>query len=198
MLSEAGQLLTLEQAVSTEFEIAACLAEADCGPALRFDRVNGYAMPIVGNMLNSLPRIAMGLGTTPASLQRGIVAAVEAPLAHRLLASAPCQEEIIVDPKLARRIADPTVLREGAGRLYHRRRDRRQGPAHRPDQSFDRAADAARRQPRVRRHRAKSSSRGAGAAARDAARRSISPSASAIIPPCWWRPVSISGLAMMN
>jgi 2,5-furandicarboxylate decarboxylase 1 len=114
-LSEAGDLLVLEQALSTEFEVAACLAEVDSGPALRFDRVNGYGMPIVGNMLNSLPRIAMGLGITAANLQRAIVAAIEAPLQHRLLTSAPCQEQIIVDPKLAEELPIPRFFEKEKG-----------------------------------------------------------------------------------
>lgn len=114
-LSEAGDLLVLEQALSTEFEVAACLAEVDSGPALRFDRVNGFGIPLVGNMLNSLPRIAMGLGTTAANLQRAIVGAIEAPLAHRLLAAAPCQEQVIVDPELAEELPIPRFFEQEQG-----------------------------------------------------------------------------------
>jgi 2,5-furandicarboxylate decarboxylase 1 len=114
-LSEAGDLLALAQVVSTEFEVAACLAEVDSGPALHFDRVSGYRMPIVGNLLNSLPRIAMGLGTTAANLQRTIVAAIEAPLAHRLLASAPCQEQVIIDPALTEELPIPRFFEQEQG-----------------------------------------------------------------------------------
>jgi 2,5-furandicarboxylate decarboxylase 1 len=115
LLGEAGELLVLDQAVSTEFEVAACLAEVDGGPALRFDYVNGHAMPIVGNLFNSLPRIAMGLGTTAANLQRAIVAAIEAPLAHRLLAAAPCQEQVIIDPELAEELPIPRFFEKEQG-----------------------------------------------------------------------------------
>jgi 4-hydroxy-3-polyprenylbenzoate decarboxylase len=76
-LDAAGQVTTIEQTVSTDFEIAACLAELDAGPALRFERVNGHQMPVVGNLLNSLARVAMGLGTTQPKLQSAIIGAIE-------------------------------------------------------------------------------------------------------------------------
>ena len=99
-LEAAGQVASIGEPISADFEIAACLAEADAGPALRFEKVSGHKMPIVGNLLNSLPRFAMGLRTTQTKLQSAIIAAIEAPLAHRVLTSAPCQEKIVVDPAL--------------------------------------------------------------------------------------------------
>ena len=59
-LGEAGDLKTIAEPVDLEFEIAACLAEADGGPALRFDAVRDHRLPVVGNVLTSLPRIAAG------------------------------------------------------------------------------------------------------------------------------------------
>jgi len=114
-LDAAGQVTSIAQPVSLEFEIAACLAEADGGLALRFDRVPGHTMPVVGNLLNSLPRIASGLGTTPAALQASIIAAIEAPLAHRVLASAPCQEETIPDPLLIDELPIPHFFEHERG-----------------------------------------------------------------------------------
>src|SRR5271156_2500858 len=99
-LDAVGQVASIREPVSADFEIAACLAEADAGPALRFEQVGGHQMPIVGNLLTSLPRFALGLRTTQAKLQSAIIAAIEAPLAHRVLTSAPCQEEVVVDPAL--------------------------------------------------------------------------------------------------
>ena len=96
----AGDLRTIAEPVDLQFEIAACLAEADGGPALRFDAVRGQRMPIVGNVLTSLPRIASGLRTTPAQLQTAIVSAIEHPLEHRITATAPCQEHVVKAPLL--------------------------------------------------------------------------------------------------
>ena len=198
-LEAAGQVASISEPVSADFEIAACLAEADAGPALRFEQISGHQMPVVGNLLNSLPRFAMGLRTTQAKLQAAIIAAIEAPLAHRVLTSAPCSGKSRRRSRVDRRTADPAFLRTRARPLHHRRRHRRQGSAHRSDQSFDRAADAARRQSRVRRHCAEPSSRRAGAASARARReRSISPSASATTRRCWSPPVFISAWAMTN
>jgi UbiD family decarboxylase len=57
-LEQQGQMQMISAPVSLDYDIAACLAEADRGPALRFDNVVGHSMPVVGNLLNSLPRFA--------------------------------------------------------------------------------------------------------------------------------------------
>jgi 2,5-furandicarboxylate decarboxylase 1 len=114
-LNGAGQVTSIAQPVSADFEIAACLALADSGPAMYFEHVIGQRMPVVGNLLNSLPRIAAGLGTTTASLQSTIVAAIEAPLPHRLLPSAPCQREVILDPALSTELPIPRFFEHENG-----------------------------------------------------------------------------------
>jgi 4-hydroxy-3-polyprenylbenzoate decarboxylase len=116
LLEGAGELVAIAQPVELDFEIAACLAEADRGPALRFDQVVGHGMPIVGNLLNSLPRMAMGLGVAPADLQRHLVAAIEWPLAHRVVTSAPCQEEIVPEPGLGEILPIPRFFEHERGR----------------------------------------------------------------------------------
>jgi 4-hydroxy-3-polyprenylbenzoate decarboxylase len=114
-LDQAGELATIAQPVRREFEIAACLAEVDGGAALRFERVVGHAMPVVGNLLNSLLRIATALGTTRAGLQATIVAAIERPLQHRALATAPCQEHLVVDPVLPDELPIPRFFENERG-----------------------------------------------------------------------------------
>ncbi len=194
-LEAAGQVASIGEPISADFEIAACLAEADAGPALRFEQIGGHQMPVVGNLLNSLPRFAMGLRTTQAELQGAIIAAIEAPLAHRVLTSAPCQEKIIVDPVLVDELPIPRFFEHERGPYITAgaivAKDRRT----RSDQSFDRAADAARRQPRVCRHCAEPSSGRAGAASacarRDARYRRLHRQSSRR---CWSPPVFISDL----
>ena len=114
-LEAAGQVASISEPISADFEIAACLAEADAGPALRFEQVSGHKMPVVGNLLNSLPRFATGLRTTQAKLQSAIIAAIEAPLAHRVLTSAPCQEKIVVDPVLVDELPIPRFFEHERG-----------------------------------------------------------------------------------
>jgi 2,5-furandicarboxylate decarboxylase 1 len=118
-LEDSGDLVTIPQPVHLEYEIAACLAEAASGPALRFSRVIGRkdvrAMPIVGNLLNSLPRFAAGLRCTVETLQSSVVAAIEKPMTHRVVSSAPCQEEIIAEPSLAVELPIPRFFEKEAG-----------------------------------------------------------------------------------
>src|ERR1700722_15574087 len=83
-LRGAGDLAPISQPVNLDYEIAAYLVARDSGPALHFAHVNGPAdsrlMPIVGNLLNALPRFALGLGGKSDALQARLVAAIEKPL----------------------------------------------------------------------------------------------------------------------
>jgi 2,5-furandicarboxylate decarboxylase 1 len=114
-LEVAKQLTSIAQPINADFEIAACLAEADAGPAMRFDKVGANKMPVVGNLLNSLPRFALGLKTTPANLQSAIIAAIEKPLPHRVVNTAPCQEEMIADPVLSEELPIPRFFAHERG-----------------------------------------------------------------------------------
>jgi 3-polyprenyl-4-hydroxybenzoate decarboxylase len=63
--------------------------------------VIGHAMPVVGNLLPSIERMALALGVPPGNLQSTLVAAIERPIAARLVESAPCQDFLVPDPDLA-------------------------------------------------------------------------------------------------
>lgn len=115
-LKQEGDLITIAEPVGLDFEIAACLAEASRGPALHFDHVSGHRMPVVGNLLNSRSRMAASLGVAPAALQQRIVAAIERPLEHRILPSAPCQEEVVAEPALGDLLPIPRFFEHEEGR----------------------------------------------------------------------------------
>src|SRR5262245_38594043 len=106
-LERAGELVSIAQPVGLDYELAACLGEADGGPALRFTAVRGHTMSVVGNLLNSRTRIAAGLGTAPHALQGSIISAIERPSPHRIVTSAPCQEQVIVNPVLTQQLPIP-------------------------------------------------------------------------------------------
>src|SRR3984957_19686793 len=118
-LKDAGDLATISQPVALDYEIAGCLAELDSGPALQFLDVKSpstaYAMPVVGNLLNSLPRFAKGLSTATGELQASLIAAIEKPLPHRVVSSALCQQDIIVAPSLAAELPIPRFFEKEAG-----------------------------------------------------------------------------------
>jgi len=114
-LDRVGALRHVPHPVNRDFEIAACLAEADDGPALQFDHVTGQAMPVVGNLLNSLRRFADALRVTPATLQGAIIRAIENPLQHRMVSSAPCQELSVADPMLTNELPIPRFFEHESG-----------------------------------------------------------------------------------
>nr|WP_249780662.1 UbiD family decarboxylase [Bradyrhizobium sp. dw_78] len=118
-LCAAGELVSIPQPVRADYEVASCLAEIDRGPALHFTNVIGAsgaaAMPIVGNLLNSLPRFAVGLGSTIEKTQETLLVAIDRPLPHRELPSAPWQEQIIAEPSLADQLPIPRFFEKEAG-----------------------------------------------------------------------------------
>src|SRR5271156_619456 len=83
-LQRERQLLRISEPVDTVFEISAYLAELGCGQAALFDSVRGHRLRVVGNVLNSIERIARGLAVERASLRTKIVQAIRSPLARRL------------------------------------------------------------------------------------------------------------------
>jgi len=113
-LEQGGQLRTVSAPVKREYELAACLAEA--GSPLRFDHIVGHEMPVAGNLLSSLTNLCAALGVERAlDLQSSIIAAVEQPLKGRLVASAPCQQHIVVNPILVEELPIPWFFEKETG-----------------------------------------------------------------------------------
>src|SRR5581483_4466558 len=118
-LAGAGELVSIPDAVELDYELAACLAQADDGPALQFANIKQPTakpvMPVVGNLLNSLSRLAAGLGCAPRAMQAALIAAIEKPLPHRIVTAAPCQEHIVVDPALNAELPIPRFFAKEGG-----------------------------------------------------------------------------------
>jgi 4-hydroxy-3-polyprenylbenzoate decarboxylase len=118
-LAEAGDLVTIPDPVALDYDVAACLAQADDGPALQFQNIKGgagkAAMPIVGNLLNSLPRFASGMSSSTRAMQATLIAAIEKPLPHRIVTSAPCQEHIVERPSLSDELPIPRFFEKEGG-----------------------------------------------------------------------------------
>src|SRR3972149_4381742 len=100
MLSERGAVRMVEAPTAIEYEIAAHLALTGAGPALVFENVTDHTLRVVGNLLPTRERIALGLSTSPDQLQKKLVDAICAPMPGRWLDEAPCQEIAIERPDL--------------------------------------------------------------------------------------------------
>ncbi len=115
-LERERQLLRITEPVDPVFEISSYLAELAYGQAALFESVRGHRLRAVGNVLNSMERIARGLAVERASLQAKIVRAVRSPLARRLVEGAPCQEVMVVDPDLETELPVPHFFPGESGR----------------------------------------------------------------------------------
>ena len=113
-LEQSGELKAITAQIERDFEIAACLSEARLC-ALRFDNVAGTSVPVVGNLLTSVTRIAASLDLPREELQARINLAIARPLAHRIVASGPCQERIILDPSLLDELPIPRFFEKETG-----------------------------------------------------------------------------------
>ncbi len=78
-LEEAGELHRVTVPVSARFEIAeiASRAAAIDSPALLFEKVDGYAFPVVANLLASRERIRLALGREPETIGLELTLAAE-------------------------------------------------------------------------------------------------------------------------
>src|SRR2546426_11757818 len=94
LLEARGELRAVQGSVDPNYEISAHLYLNGAGRALRFERIAGSQMRVVGNLLCSRERIALGLECTVAELQQMIVAAIGAPVDPRRIDRAPCQEVV--------------------------------------------------------------------------------------------------------
>lgn len=99
-LEEVGELARVSKEVDSEFELAAICRKMELlgGPAILFEKVKGYDMPLVANILGSQNRVALALETTDI---KSAIAKVESVIFNQkyiapvLVENAPCQEVVL-------------------------------------------------------------------------------------------------------
>ncbi len=79
LLEQEGELRRVTVPVSARFEIAALVSRVAAleGPALLFEQVDGYAFPVVANLLAGRKRIRLALGREPGEIGRELVEVAE-------------------------------------------------------------------------------------------------------------------------
>jgi 4-hydroxy-3-polyprenylbenzoate decarboxylase len=116
LASIPGQLATTRQPVDAHAELAAVYKRVGAGPALLFENVKGYAIPVVAGILASRERTALLMGSTIERLPFDLLDALNHTCAPVTVASAPCQEVVIRPPfDLRRLIPAPTHTLRDAG-----------------------------------------------------------------------------------
>ncbi|MFW2405360.1 MAG: UbiD family decarboxylase domain-containing protein [Gammaproteobacteria bacterium] len=102
LLESRGEMITVRRQVDRKYELPALLAQAEARErAIRFENVAGSDFPVVGGVLTSTRRWALGLGQpadlfdAPNALEDYVAAAVAAPLEARTSDRGPVAEVVI-------------------------------------------------------------------------------------------------------
>lgn len=93
-LESVGDLVRIDETVDRAGRLPAVLSLTEGGPAVRFERVEGSGLPVVGNVLTSRDRIARALGVAENGISDALLDAIARPLPPRVVPSAPCQEVV--------------------------------------------------------------------------------------------------------
>ena len=109
------QLHHVTDEVVTDYEMSAWLAQLSAGKAVQFDAIKGHTVRAVGNILNSLERIAAGMNMTPAAMQSQIMAAIGNGIKPVDIGHGPCQEVIVEQPDLIKELPAPRFFTEETG-----------------------------------------------------------------------------------
>lgn len=96
-LEKKGLVRHFTKPVSTEFEMSAICKKLEDGPALVFESVKGYDMPVAIGTDNSRERIAQCLGTDNQGLIQTYAHAIEHPIEPRYVEDGPVKEVKITE-----------------------------------------------------------------------------------------------------
>ena len=93
MLARRGELAEIAAPMNPdEFELAATASALHDGPAVLFTDTGPGGIPVAANVLNSIDRVALGLGVTRADLPTAISVAIPRAVDPVLVAEGACQE----------------------------------------------------------------------------------------------------------
>ncbi len=96
-LETAGELVRVSEELSPQWEIAAAITAIaqKQGKAALFEKVKGYDVPVVGNLLGSTRRLAIALDVKENDIAAAFLEARNKPVKPKVIASAPVQEVVI-------------------------------------------------------------------------------------------------------
>ena len=101
-LEKAGELKHVKTQVDKDWEISTLTRRyfldmpAEKRPALFFDNVKGFDMPVVVSVFGNRKRYALGLGIPTQEIARQWVKALNSPISPKLVKTGPCKENIML------------------------------------------------------------------------------------------------------
>lgn len=93
-LRASHKAVVVSEPIHWRYEAAAILWELQHGPAVLFDDIVGYEIPLVGNMLNTRDKLASTLGIEAEALQEHVLAAMDSGVPPAVVADAACQARV--------------------------------------------------------------------------------------------------------
>ncbi|CAG7646165.1 UbiD family decarboxylase [Paenibacillus allorhizosphaerae] len=111
-----GDLLRISKEVDWNFEAAAHLWKYKHGPTVIFDKVKGYDVPIIGNLLNERRKFGHAFGLEEKQIQPYILEAIENGIQPELVETGPVQEVVTTDVDLLRDLPIPIISEKDGGR----------------------------------------------------------------------------------
>ena len=93
-LERTGQLVRVKKPVSARFEVAAVAKRLDPGPAILYEKIEGYDIPIALATDGDRRRIASSLGVDPIHFIDHYVDAINHPLAPEIVPTGPVKEVV--------------------------------------------------------------------------------------------------------
>ncbi|HEY1546061.1 MAG TPA: UbiD family decarboxylase [Xanthobacteraceae bacterium] len=93
-MAERGRLLAYTAPISSKLEVAGVLKQRDRGPALMFTAVDGYDIPVVGNLLCCQANCEAAFGLDVPGIRAAIDRAFSSPLPPRTVERAAAQEHV--------------------------------------------------------------------------------------------------------
>jgi 2,5-furandicarboxylate decarboxylase 1 len=92
-----GRLTAYTAPADPHFEVAAIMKKLDGGPALLFTKVDGYAMPVVGNLLACQANCEAAFGIDFTAIREFITRALGGPQPPVVVERAPAQERVVTE-----------------------------------------------------------------------------------------------------
>jgi 2,5-furandicarboxylate decarboxylase 1 len=93
-MAEQGRLVTYTAPVDPNLEVAGIMKKLDGGPALLFSQVDGYDMPVIGNLLSCQANVEAAFGIDFRGVREFIGRALGEPKPPVMVAKAPAQEHV--------------------------------------------------------------------------------------------------------
>lgn len=113
-LAAQGKLLTVDREVDPVYDLSALLSLTHDTFAVQANRIKGYDLPVFGNLLSDLDRIALAMDVPRTEIQSALLGSIRNPIAPVVINNAPVQEKVF-DTEVLAHLPVPTFFDKETG-----------------------------------------------------------------------------------